>query len=172
MEITDGIDDEILALLSIDGRMSMREIGRRLHIAEATARNRIKRLQKIGALNYVTLIHERVSRKLAGAYVGIHANQSVVREVAVKIADLQECTFSGIALGKYNIFAYFLTADRQSLYRLMRESVETIPGVLSISVREILEVAKHPYQIVSHPAQRESSHTRTKSRRPAVHGKA
>jgi DNA-binding Lrp family transcriptional regulator len=150
---TDGIDVAILALLGVDGRMSTREIGRRLQVAEATARNRVKRLQEIGALNYVTLIHKRVSGKLAGAYVGIQAEQAKVREIAVKIADLQECSFAGMALGSYNIFAYFLTADRQSLYRLMRESVETIPGVLCVSVREILAVAKHPYQIASYPVQ-------------------
>jgi Lrp/AsnC family transcriptional regulator, regulator for asnA, asnC and gidA len=149
MDIGDGIDKEILALLSGDGRMSTREIGRRLRIAEATVRNRVKRLQETGALSYVTLIHKRVSRKLAGAYVGIVAKQSEVREVAVRIAELHECTFSGLALGRYNIFAYLLTADRQSLYSLIRDSIETIPGVVSISVREILEVAKHPYQIVS-----------------------
>jgi DNA-binding Lrp family transcriptional regulator len=152
MDSADSIDIKILALLGDDGRMSTRQIGRRLHIAETTVRNRVKRLQEIGALNYVTLIHSRVSRKLAGAYVGIHAEPSKVRAIAVKIANLEECSFSGMALGKYNIFAYFLTADRQSLYRLMRESVETIPGVLSISVREILAVAKHPYQITSEPA--------------------
>jgi DNA-binding Lrp family transcriptional regulator len=146
MRSVDSIDTKILALLGADGRMSIRQIGRRLHIAEATARNRVKRLREIGALNYATLIHARVSRKLAGAYVGIHAEPSKVREVAVRIAALKECSFSGMALGQFNIFAYFLTADRQSLYQLLRESVETIPGVLSMSVREILAVVKHPYQ--------------------------
>jgi Lrp/AsnC family transcriptional regulator, regulator for asnA, asnC and gidA len=149
MEPTDTIDDAILALLGTDGRMSTREIGRRLRLAEATARSRVRRLQENGALNFVTLIHEKVSRELAGAYVGIQAEQRKVREIAAKIAELQECSFSGIALGSYNIFAYFLTADRQSLYRLMRESVEPIPGVITMSVREILVVAKHPYQIAS-----------------------
>jgi DNA-binding Lrp family transcriptional regulator len=153
MTSTDNIDIAILALLDADGRMSTRQIGRHLKIAEATARSRIKRLQDSGALKYATLIHPRVSRKLAGAYVGIHAEPSRVREIAFKIAALEECSFAGMALGRFNIFAHFLTSDRQLLYRLMRESVETIPGVLSMSVREILAVAKHPYQTTSLPAE-------------------
>jgi DNA-binding Lrp family transcriptional regulator len=151
MENLDPIDTAIMALLGQDGRLSNREIGRRLEISEATARTRVQKLQKAGVLKFVLLIDSNVSRKLAGAYIGVCVKPALSREVAAAIADLPGCFFVAFSLGRFNLMAYFSLAGRDELYAVTREQLETIPGVIEISVREVLQVIKHPFQISTSP---------------------
>jgi Lrp/AsnC family transcriptional regulator, regulator for asnA, asnC and gidA len=145
----DEIDRSILDLLGQDGRLSIREVGRQLDLPEASARARVARLQKHGLLKHWLQIHSRVSKKLASAYIGVHTHPLHARSVADAISVLPGCFFVGISLGQFDVFTYFLTSSRAELYRTIRTSLETLPGVTGLSVREVMEVVKHPLQIGS-----------------------
>ena len=47
---TYAIDDGIMAILREDGRLSNREVARRLDVSEGTVRQRLKKLQDAGAI--------------------------------------------------------------------------------------------------------------------------
>lgn len=145
----DDLDSRILGFLRDDGRLSNRELGRRLGLSEASTRARVQRLQKSGLLRHWLQIHNRVFKELASAYVGVRTEPAQVRQVAKAIGELPGCYFVGLSLGRFNLFTYFLTATRDELYTLMRESLEPLPGVTAISVREVLHIVKHPLQIGS-----------------------
>jgi Lrp/AsnC family leucine-responsive transcriptional regulator len=46
----DRIDREILAALRDDGRMSWREVGERVHLAPTSVADRVRRLERLGAI--------------------------------------------------------------------------------------------------------------------------
>ncbi|MEC3909503.1 Lrp/AsnC family transcriptional regulator [Sphingobium sp. CR2-8] len=143
----DSLDRDVIKLLRQDGRMSNREIARRLDIPEATARLRLQKMLSADMLQYRLQIHKRIARNLSSAYIGIDADPASASAVARKIGMLPGCFYSGLTLGRHTIFAYFLTSSREELYSIARQSIERIEGVHAISIREVLDVVKHPTQI-------------------------
>lgn len=145
----DDVDRQILALLSSDGRLGNRELGRRVGIAEATARSRIQRLQLSAGLRYRLMIHHRFARHLASAYVAISTYRGTAKRVAEQIAQCHACFFSAVTIGRYNVFCHVLTASRSELYATIQSEIEVVEGVSEIGVREVLHVVKHAGQIGS-----------------------
>jgi Lrp/AsnC family transcriptional regulator for asnA, asnC and gidA len=145
----DDIDRQIISLLSSDGRLGNRELGRRVGIAEATTRSRIQRLQQSAGLRYRLMIHHRFARHLASAYVAICTDRGKAKHVAEKIAQCHACFFSAVTLGRYSVFCHVLTASRSELYATIQSEIEIVDGVSEIGVREVLHVVKHAGQIGS-----------------------
>lgn len=51
----DEIDRKILWLLNRNGRLSMTDIGKAVHLTSQAVKNRLERLQEIGVINYYTI---------------------------------------------------------------------------------------------------------------------
>ncbi|MDI9623514.1 MAG: Lrp/AsnC family transcriptional regulator [Methanothermobacter sp.] len=76
----DDIDKEILHLLNKDGRMSYREISRKLGVSVGTVHNRVEKLMKNGVIKkFVPLIdHSKLGYKLT-AIIGVRVKGGVLK---------------------------------------------------------------------------------------------
>lgn len=76
----DDIDKKILHLLNKDGRMSYREISRKLGVSVGTVHNRVEKLMKNGVIKkFVPVIdHSRLGYKLT-AIIGVRVKGGVLR---------------------------------------------------------------------------------------------
>lgn len=53
--VLDQVDKDILSLLNRNGRLSMTEIGKSVHLISQAVKNRINRLMDLGVINYYTV---------------------------------------------------------------------------------------------------------------------
>ncbi|BDH78856.1 MAG TPA: Lrp/AsnC family transcriptional regulator [Methanothermobacter sp.] len=76
----DEIDKKILHLLNEDGRMSYREISRKLGVSVGTVHNRVEKLMKNGVIKkFVPVIdHSKLGYKLT-AIIGVRVKGGVLR---------------------------------------------------------------------------------------------
>lgn len=76
----DDIDKKILHLLNKDGRMSYREISRKLGVSVGTVHNRVDKLMKNGVIKrFVPVIdHSKLGYKLT-AIIGVKVKGGVLR---------------------------------------------------------------------------------------------
>jgi len=143
----DETDRAILDLLLRDGRMSNREIGRELGIAEGTVRQRLKKLETAKAARLRLLTDPFKLGLTANAYVRIKTAPMQARRVATELAAYPEVPFVGLTLGRFDLVAFVSTETREQLADLIDRRIAALPGVRETDVREVVGYSKHRYEL-------------------------
>lgn len=147
----DATDDAILDLLTADGRMSNREIGRALGIAEGTVRLRLKKLidNKMARIGLVTDV--AAVGFAASAVLMINTEPHMARAVAQQLAGMKSCGFVGLCFGRYDITALLSAPTRRALAQLIEREVTPIAGVRALVAREPVGWGAQRYDLVHIP---------------------
>jgi Lrp/AsnC family transcriptional regulator for asnA, asnC and gidA len=101
----DELDQQIIQLLSDDARLSNRKIASQLGFTEGTIRSRVKRLEDENYIRFTAVTNMSHLDTPQLAYIGIHAEQNMIKEVAAKVAELPEINAVIILLGRFDILA-------------------------------------------------------------------
>lgn len=148
---TDELDERILEVLGADARISNRELGRALDVADVTIGKRLMRLQKAGAVRTVALVDPRALGLNCAAFVRIVAAPNLARRICLEAAKLREVPFVALASGRHNIVMLVTVSDQAVLADLMHSQFRSWEGVLSLEVHEIVNAIKHRLDIVRIP---------------------
>jgi len=148
---TDDVDERILELLRDDGRLSNREVARRLDISEGTVRQRLKKLEDARAI--------RIGAVVDPVKLGIGVAASVM--VTVDPAHLSSaldafCLLPGVAYvaaitGRFNVFITMTAVDLTALRAVISDRIERFKGVFAVEVRLLLRSPKHEYHVIAIP---------------------
>jgi Lrp/AsnC family transcriptional regulator for asnA, asnC and gidA len=138
-----GYDEKIISILEQDARVSNREIARMLDVSEGLVRKRLRRLIETQELKLGTQVSATAMGLTCSAFLRLSVAPESVTAVAQQLAALDEIPFVGLAIGRFDVFAVTLTADRDALFRLLRERIDPLPGVSFVDVREIMHVPKY-----------------------------
>jgi Lrp/AsnC family transcriptional regulator for asnA, asnC and gidA len=141
----EGIEWKILELLREEGRMSNREIARRLGVSEGTVRSHVKRLEDNRLMRIAAVTTLGAFGMHASAQVGVFVEHGRAREVAKALAAMPEMTFVAITFGQFDIVAVPLVDTREELLELLSDRISAIPGVRRTETIEILRNVKHDY---------------------------
>ena len=144
----DQLDEQIVALLQVDGRTGNREIGRALNVSEGTIRKRLKRLNDLRAFRLTVLTDVRVLNWNAHAYVRLQVAPARARDVAQFIAGLDGCGFAAFSVGRFNVNSFLMAQDRYALMSVIDREIAVLEGVHDIDVRESVHTAKHRFDLV------------------------
>jgi Lrp/AsnC family transcriptional regulator for asnA, asnC and gidA len=102
----DSMDNRIIRLLREDGRMSVSDMAKRLHVTTPTVRSRLKNLREAGLLKICGLIdpdrHAGFSTALVAMSIRSHGEMD---QILKKIADLENVVWAGVVAGRYDIIA-------------------------------------------------------------------
>ena len=147
----DELDWKIVDILRIDGRMSNREIGRRLQVSEGTVRGRLKRMRQAGVLRITAVTDVRAIGKNVWGSIGIRVDRERIYEVAKALEEIDELSFVAVTLGLYDILAFVVADSREQLLEILTERIRAIPGVRRTETAEALEVLKHQYALARIP---------------------
>jgi Lrp/AsnC family transcriptional regulator for asnA, asnC and gidA len=147
----DQLDNDIVALLKRDGRMSNREIGRALDVSEGTVRNRLRRLFDAKALQLAAVIGASASGLTAAAFVRMSVAPAKARQAAIEVAAYEEVPFVGLAAGRYNLVALVAVRDREELARFIHGKLALLDGVVALDTRELVRSIKHRFDRVRIP---------------------
>jgi Lrp/AsnC family transcriptional regulator for asnA, asnC and gidA len=128
----DTLDNEIIRLLTENGRMPIGEMSKRLKVTAPTIRNRIKDLEKNGIFKVSGLIDPSKHREMITALVAMSIkSDGKLDKILDKIAQLPNVVWAGVVTGRYDIIAEVVCVrGKDELYRFTTNTILKIVNVV------------------------------------------
>lgn len=125
----DKLDKHILELLQNDARAPFAEISRKLNVAEATIRFRVKRLVEDGFITKFSALLDpvKVGYKVSGAIL-LKIDPAYLEEACTQLTAFNETRYLFQSTGEYDIVSVVLARDMAHLSELVKKT-KMIPGV-------------------------------------------
>lgn len=139
----DELDTQIIDLLSTDARLSNRKIASELGFTEGTIRSRVKRLEEENFIRFTAVTNLTQMNTPQLAYIGIHAEQGQIKEVAKRVAKLPEINAVIILLGRFDILAIGLFEGLQEVHRVASNQILDMDGVRLVETTVAVDVIKY-----------------------------
>lgn len=141
----DDLDLRIIDVMAEDGRRPFTTVAEELGVAESTIRARVARLQRIGAIRFVTDVkpHEL---GLLFAYLGVRIMGADVRRAVETICQIPEAVYVIECTGTYDMLVEVVAKDSDDLLRLMQEEFRKVPGVAQVDTFVGLRIAKGTFR--------------------------
>jgi DNA-binding Lrp family transcriptional regulator len=144
----DGLDRQLIEILSHDARISNRKIATSLGVTEGTVRGRIRRLQqdRLIAFTAITSFGMENSSKLA--FIGVQADVGDVQDIARRIAELPLVNGVLITMGRFNILVICLFDDIEKLHEVGSDQILALPGVHHVETSIAVKTMKYNGRVV------------------------
>lgn len=144
----DELDQQLIEILSKDARTSNRRIAADLGVTEGTVRGRIRRLQKDGLIAFTAITSFELSDNTKMAFIGAQVDVNRVREIAEKIAKLDDINAVMVTMGRFNITAICLFSELDRLHEIASERILSIDGVHHVETSIAVKTLKYNSRIV------------------------
>jgi DNA-binding Lrp family transcriptional regulator len=136
----DSLDRELIALLQVNARESVANLGRKLGVARTTVLARLARLESSGAIiGYTVRLGGEAGEQGVQAYVGISINPKVQRDVIRRLTRLPELRQLASVSGEFDYMALLRAQNTVRLDALLDEIGE-IDGVLRTTTSVVLAI--------------------------------
>ena len=121
----DTLDNEILRLLTENGRMPIGEMSKRLNVTTPTIRSRIKNLEQKGLLKVAGVVDPDQHPKMMTALVAISVrSHGKMDQILEKITRLPNVVWAAVVTGRYDIIAEVaFVGGKAELYKFTTESI-------------------------------------------------
>ncbi len=128
----DALDNEIIRLLTENGRMPTGELAKKLKITAPTVRYRIKDLEKNGIFKVSGLINPSKHREMIIAMVAMSIQSGgKLDQILEKISTLPNVVWAGVVTGRYDIMAQVVCVrGKDELYKFTTETILSIGNVI------------------------------------------
>ncbi|NJN88404.1 MAG: AsnC family transcriptional regulator [Leptolyngbyaceae cyanobacterium SL_7_1] len=143
--VLDEIDQEIIRLLRIDGRMSFTEVGKRLDMPEATARYRVQRLLQSGVVQIIAWPNPEKLGTPHVMIVSLIVENDQIDAIATALEQMVEVRFVAITTGHYDIVADVFFGSYTEVTGFF-EKLKCIPGIIRHDSHFILRLLKAEYK--------------------------
>lgn len=119
----DDVDKRILELLQLDGRSSFAELSRKLDVAEATVRFRVKRLKDNGIITRFAALLDpaKVGFGVSGAIL-LKIDPAYLEEACKQLVLFDETLYLFQSTGEYDIVSVILARDMPHLNDLVKKT--------------------------------------------------
>jgi DNA-binding Lrp family transcriptional regulator len=146
MPSIDDVDRAIVAVLSEDGRISIRALAARLHISRASAYLRLQRLEDAGVITgYAARVDPRRYGLGLSAYVHLKIAQPAWKPLSDRLMAIPEVEHAALVSGDADIVLLVRTRDTTALRDLVLNLFQDMPEVLSTQTVLIFDdVARVP----------------------------
>jgi len=112
----DAIDRDIIAALTEDGRMTIRELADKIGMSSPSVTERIHKLEDAGAIQgYTVLVDPKVFGLGIAAHVRMHARPGEVKRVAQMLFDAPEVVEADHVTGEDCFLAKVVVSDAREL---------------------------------------------------------
>ena len=128
----DALDNEIIRLLTGDGRMPIGEMAKKLSVTAPTIRNRIKALEDKGLLKVSGLVDPSRHPEMITALVAMSIQSGGrLNQILDEISRLPNVAWAGVVAGRYDIIAEVVCVNgKEELYRFTTETILKIGNVV------------------------------------------
>ena len=130
--ILDALDNEIIRLLTKDGRMSIGELAKKLNVTAPTVRSRIKILEEKGLLKVSGLVDPSRHKNMMTAIVAMSImSKGQMDQIMDKISRLPNVAWAGVVAGRYDIIAEVVClGGKDELYQFTTQTILKIGNVV------------------------------------------
>ena len=130
--VLDALDNEIIHLLTDDGRMSIGEMAKKLNVTAPTIRSRIKILEEKGQFKVSGLVDPSRHPKMTTALVAMSIqSKGQMDQIMDKISRLKNVAWAGVVAGRYDIVAEVVcVGGKDELYQFTTETILKIGNVV------------------------------------------
>ena len=129
----------VLAMLHGDGRMSLREVARRLDYPESQVRTIFRKFENTpGILNYQTIVNPRSLGHRHVHQLYLRASYRLLPSIVKQLKDMPEVLGLATLSGTMNLTASTSVPSRAALQALVNERIPSIKGVMEIEVIDML----------------------------------
>jgi Lrp/AsnC family transcriptional regulator, regulator for asnA, asnC and gidA len=128
----DTLDNDIIRLLTENGRIQIGKMVKKLNVTAPTVRNRIKGLEENGIFKVSGLIDPSRHREMITALVAMSIqSRGKTDQILEKIASLPNVVWAGVVTGRYDIVAEVVIAGgKAELYRFTTETILKMGNVI------------------------------------------
>jgi DNA-binding Lrp family transcriptional regulator len=142
----DQLDLAILEALQHNGRISVADLARKIHLSQPAVHNRMKRLEREGILHaYVALVNREAAGYDLMCFIRVTV-QPHSREVFCEIEDklrglpmVLECYRTA---GSHDLLMKVVVGDHKALDRFIADQLMTLPGIARIDTDLVLNEVK------------------------------
>lgn len=140
----DEIDKAIIRELQVDGRIAYAQLGPKVGLSQAAARQRVQRLIESGVMQVVAVTNPLMLGFNLQAMIGIQA-EGDLREVAAKLSEIPEVDYVVITSGRFDLMVEVVCAGTEDLLDLVNDVIRSMPSVRSAETFTYLHLQKQTY---------------------------
>ncbi len=130
MAALDDTDRQIVALLRVDGRLSVRALAEQVHISRAGAYTRLERLHRDGVITgYAAQVDPDRLGLATAAYVSVSIQQGSWREVRDALSELPGVERVALVGAEFDMLVQVRAHDNHELREVVLGQIQAIPGV-------------------------------------------
>jgi Lrp/AsnC family transcriptional regulator for asnA, asnC and gidA len=128
----DKLDNNIIRLLTDNGRMPIGEMSKKLKVTTPTTRSRIKDLEKSGMFKVSGLVDPNQHPEMITALVAMSVRSlGKMDQILAKIARLPNVVWAGVCTGRYDIIAEVVCAKGpDELYQFTTNTILKFGNVI------------------------------------------
>jgi DNA-binding Lrp family transcriptional regulator len=138
--LMDEVDEAIVALLEVDGRLTHREIARTVGLSRSAAAARMQRLIASGQVVVRGVVHPAVLGRGALAHVGLTV-RGAAAPLAALIASRDDVPFLSLTSGPHGLVAEVRAATPREIDRAISE-LRSLDGVTGVDTLTYVEVVR------------------------------
>lgn len=136
----DAIDRQILDVLRVDARTSVRDLAAQVGISRASAYARLKRLTDTRVIRGFTVDVDHIALGLAvSAYVHVRIKQNTWKSFRKKAWALEEAAHVALVAGDFDCVMLVRARDTDHLRDLVLERIQSLPEVLATQTVLVFE---------------------------------
>ena len=130
--LLDALDNELIRLLTENGRMSIGELAKKLNVTAPTIRSRIKILEEKGLFKVSGLVNPSRHQDMITALVAMNIqSKGQMDQIMGKISRLPNVAWAGVVAGRYDIIAEVVcVGGKDELYQFTTETILKIGNVV------------------------------------------
>jgi Lrp/AsnC family transcriptional regulator for asnA, asnC and gidA len=140
----DEVSRKIIEQLQQDGRRSYAAIAKVVGLSEAAVRQRVQKLLDHGVMQIVAVTDPLRVGFRRQAMIAVKA-EGDLRMVADKLATIPEVDYVVVCAGSFDLLVEVVCEDDEDLFRLMNDTIRTIPGVRATESFVYLRLVKETY---------------------------
>ncbi|MCK5669990.1 AsnC family transcriptional regulator [Candidatus Bathyarchaeota archaeon] len=139
MTIADEVDRQILQILKMDGRASIRNIAKQLDVSPATVSRKIKKLEKNNIIKaYISIIEDDELGKGTRAVLMVRTTGDYgSNQIVERLTDMDDVCNVFLTMGNYDMILTACTTDENELYRMIKR-IRGEEGVLWVDSASIV----------------------------------
>ena len=146
LPVLDALDRRIVDLLTVDARVSNRQIAAQLGVTEGTIRGRINRMEEGGAIRLTAVTNVAFAGSPRVVLIGIRAQHGELRAVSQKIAAMSEIRCVIIMLGRFDILAIGLFDALEDIVEVANNRILALPGVRHVETSIAVKTLKYDFR--------------------------
>ena len=144
--IFDDLNRKILEYLQEDGRAPFSTIARQLNTSEGTIRNRVQRMKEAGALQIAAIIDPMAIHYKVDAMIGLNvATQNLPRQVAKRLAELEQITFIFWVAGRFDLLVEVVCGSDGEFRQFIEDELYSQADVAEFEVMSGIEMFKNQF---------------------------